>query len=282
MTELVMACIDGSSSSPSVCDYATWASRRLSAPLTFLHVLDHAEYPIEPNLSGSIGLGAREALLEELTALDEQRNRLALEQGKVMLAAAQERAEQAGLQGTLTRQRHGDLVEALQDVQDETRLYVLGREGEHPSANHVGSNLESVVRTLHRPILVTVDEYREPTQVMVAFDGSETMRKGMEMLAKSPLLKGLPIHVVKVGADKSECHEQLAWAHDVLKDAGFDVQTTLLDGEVEATLRSYKEAHQIDLMVMGAYGHSRIREFLVGSNTTKMISRATVPMLLLR
>lgn len=282
MTDLVMACIDGSNSSPSVCDYATWASRRLSAPLTFLHVLDHSEYPIEPNLSGSIGLGAREALLEELTALDEQRNRLALEQGKVMLAGAQERAEQAGLKGTLTRQRHGDLVEALQDVQDETRLFVLGREGEHPSAHHVGSNLESVVRTLHRPILVTVDEYREPTQVMIAFDGSETMRKGMETLAKSPLLKGLPIHVVKVDADKPECHDQLAWAHDVLKDAGFDVQTTLLDGEVEATLRSFKEAHQIDLMVMGAYGHSRIREFLVGSNTTKMISRATVPMLLLR
>ena len=37
-----------------------------------------------------------------------------------------------------------------------------------------------------------------------------------------------------------------------------------------------------DLLVMGAYGHSRIREFFVGSNTTKMISKSHIPLLLLR
>ncbi|KUJ92104.1 MAG: universal stress protein [Pseudomonas sp. 63_8] len=35
----VTACIDGSASAPAVCDYAAWASQRLEAPLTFLHVL---------------------------------------------------------------------------------------------------------------------------------------------------------------------------------------------------------------------------------------------------
>ena len=40
------------------------------------------------NLSGSIGLGANEALLSELAALDEQRSRLALERGRALLAAA--------------------------------------------------------------------------------------------------------------------------------------------------------------------------------------------------
>ncbi|WP_434089266.1 hypothetical protein, partial [Neisseria gonorrhoeae] len=32
-----MACIDNSQSSLAVCDYAAWASQRLSAPLTLLH-----------------------------------------------------------------------------------------------------------------------------------------------------------------------------------------------------------------------------------------------------
>jgi hypothetical protein len=73
----VLACIDGTAVSPAVCDYAAWASLRLEAPLMFLHVLDKSEYPIERNLSGSIGMGSREALLEELAALDEQRGRLA-------------------------------------------------------------------------------------------------------------------------------------------------------------------------------------------------------------
>ncbi|MFC3851308.1 universal stress protein [Salinispirillum marinum] len=282
MTDMVMACIDGSDASPSVCDYATWVARRLNAPLTFLHVLDHSEYPLQSNLSGAIGLGAREALLEELTVLDEQRNKLALEQGKVMLAAAQEQAEAAGIAGTLTRQRHGHLVEALLDVEAETRVFVMGREGEHPAQHHVGSHVENVVRSVHRPILITVSDFRAPSAVMVAFDGSETMRKGMAMIAASPLLQGLPVHVVKVGDDKPACHEQLAWAHDVLQAAGLDVQTTLLQGEVETALAQFKKAHNIDFMVMGAYGHSRIRELLLGSMTTKMIRHADIPMLVLR
>ena len=35
----VLACIDGSPASQAVCDYAAWASRRLDAALTLLHVL---------------------------------------------------------------------------------------------------------------------------------------------------------------------------------------------------------------------------------------------------
>ena len=53
-------------------------------------------------------------------------------------------------------------------------------------------------------------------------------------------------------------------------------------GEVEATLRGYKDEMNIDLLVMGAYGHSRIRHLLVGSTTTSMLRRAGVPVLLLR
>ncbi|TNC83211.1 MAG: hypothetical protein CSH37_15560 [Thalassolituus sp.] len=40
--------------------------------------------------------------------------------------------------------------------------------------------------------------------------------------------------------------------------------------------------HQIDLIVMGAYGHSRIRQFFVGSHTRNMVSHSKVPILLLR
>jgi nucleotide-binding universal stress UspA family protein len=62
----VMACIDGSPQAAAVCDCAAWASRRLGAPLTLLHVLDRQQYPMSGDLSGIIGLGSREFLLQEL------------------------------------------------------------------------------------------------------------------------------------------------------------------------------------------------------------------------
>ena len=53
--------------------------------LTLLHVLDKEKYPASADLSGNIGLGSREHLLEELAMLDAQRAKLALEHGQHML-----------------------------------------------------------------------------------------------------------------------------------------------------------------------------------------------------
>lgn len=284
MSDRVMACIDGSNYAMAVCDYAAWASQRLQAPLTFLHVLDNHPPPDEGNLSGNIGLGSREHLLEELAALDERRARIAQEQGRVMLEAARERAIEDGIAEPHTRQRNGELVETLTELEEETRLLVLGKRGEaaHLASEHIGSNLERVVRALHRPILVVPDAYRLPERVMIAFDGSKTTRKGVELLAESPLFKGLACHVVMVGAEIADVQAQLDWAVRTLEDAGHEVHGAIRAGEVEATLRAYQREHEIDLLVMGAYGHSRIRHLLVGSTTTAMLRNADVPLLLLR
>jgi len=279
-----MACIDGSPSAAAVCDCAAWASLQLDAPLILLHVLDQQQYPAAGNLSGIIGLGSREYLLEELAALDEKRSKLALEEGRMMLDAAKQRAITAGVAQPEVRQRHGDLVESLRDLESDTRLVVIGKQGED-SGNDlqlIGSQLESVIRTLHRPILVTSARFSAPTRIMLAFDGSATTRKGVEMLASSPLFKGIPIHLVMVGADTGDNRALLGSAGETLTAAGFEVHTAIRAGEVEPTLHAYQAEQGIDLLVMGAYGHSRIRQFLVGSTTTSMIRSATTPLLLLR
>lgn len=280
----VMACIDGSPSAAAVCDCAAWASQRLDAPLTLLHVLDQQQYPATGNLSGIIGLGSREYLLEELAALDEKRSKLALEEGRVMLDAARQRVITAGVAQPDVRQRHGDLVEVVRELEADIRLLVLGKQGEDSGTDlHlIGSQLESVIRTLHRPILVTPASFSAPTRIMLAFDGSATTRKGVEMIASSPLLRGIPVHLVMVGDDSADSRALLDSARDTLTAAGFDAQTAIRSGEVEATLHAYQAEQGIDLLVMGAYGHSRIRQFLVGSTTTSMIRSATTPLLLLR
>jgi nucleotide-binding universal stress UspA family protein len=277
----VIACIDGTDVSTAVCDYGAWASLRLEAPLEFLHVLEKSEYPEQSNLSGNIGLGSREALLEELAELDEKRGKLALEQGKLMLEAAEMRAVSDGVGNPTSRQRHGSLVETLAEMEEEIRLLVLGKHDEH-LGTHVGSRMENVVRTMHRPILITTAEFKVPQRVMVAFDGSETTRKGVEMIASSQLFCGLPCHLVMVGANTEAHREQLEWARSTLKCAGFDTYASIIEGDVERTLCDYRAANEIDMLVMGAYGHSVIRRFLVGSTTTSVMRNASVPVLLLR
>ena len=279
----ILACIDGSILSTAVCDAGAWASERLEAPLLLLHALEKTESP-EGNFAGNIGLGSREALLEELTALDEQRSKLALEHGKHMLEQAEARAKEDGAVNIKCMQRHGNLVETLLDMEESTRLYVMGRSGEtHESIAHsIGSHLESIVRAVHRPILITLPEFRAPQSFMVAYDGSESVENALTSITDTPLLKGLPCHLVMVGEASAERTQQMQIAAERLEAAGHEVIRSFLDGDVLVKLQSYQQRHQIELMVMGAYGHSRIRQFFVGSTTRKMIAQSDIPLLVLR
>lgn len=284
MSDRVFAAIDGSQYSESICDYAVWAAKALGAPLSFIHTLDNHAQVAEPDLTGNLGLGTREHLLEKLSDIEEQRAKVAREQGRYMLDAAKARAIEAGITDPLCLQRNGTLVETLVENEKEMRLLVLGKRGEtaHQASGHLGSNLERVVREMHRPLLMVPKQFTQPKNVMMAFDGSKTARKGIEMLAKSPLFEGAACHVVIVGAETAENRSQLEWAIDVLESAGHHAEGAIRAGEVEETLRAYKQKHGIDLLVMGAYGHSRIRHLLIGSTTTAMLRNAHLPVLILR
>lgn len=279
----ILACIDGSILSTAVCDAGAWASNRLNAPLLLLHALEKTESP-EGNFSGNIGLGSREALLEELTALDEQRSKLALEHGKQMLEQAEARAKEDGAVDIKRMQRHGNLVETLIELEESTRLYVMGRSGEtHENIAHsIGSHLESIVRAVHRPILIALPEFSAPESFMVAYDGSESVENALGRIADSPLLQGLPCHLVMVGDASAEHKQQMQSAAERLDTAGYEVTQSFLEGDVQSSLQGYQQRNQIDLMVMGAYGHSRIRQFFVGSTTRKMIGQSDIPLLVLR
>lgn len=280
----IVGCIDGSAASGAVCDYTAWASKRLQDPVMLFHVLDHSRYPTEPDLAGSIGLGSREHLLEELAQLDQQRSKLALEQGHHMLQAAEQRLRERGVEDVRQRQRHGDLADSLLAIEPETRLLVMGIHGESSSGreSHIGSQLETVIRSLHRPIMLVPDEFTEPRSAMLAFDGSDTAFKGVELLASSPVFRDFPLHLVMVGPDTSDRWEQLKQAEAKLAAAGAEVHLAIRAGDVEKTLHAYQEEQGIDLLVMGAYGHSRIRQFLVGSTTTNMLRTTRTPLVILR
>lgn len=280
----VVACIDGSRAAPAVCDYAAWASKHMDVPLMLLHVLDEERYPVAPDLAGNIGLGSREHLLEELADLDQQRSKLALEQGHHLLEQAEQRVAESDLTGVIRRQRHGDLTDSLLAVEDQTRLLVMGLHGESSSDRdlHIGSQLETVIRSLHRPILLVPDEFTRPRSAMLAFDGSNTAFRSVELLAGSPVIKGMPLHIVMVGPETSDRWEQLKRAQSMLSAPGTDIQLAIRAGDVEPALHEYQQEHDIDMLVMGAYGHSRIRQFLVGSTTTTMLKTAEKPLVILR
>jgi nucleotide-binding universal stress UspA family protein len=280
----VVACIDGSEAALAVCDYSAWASQRMGAPLMLLHVLDEEKYPARTDMSGSIGLGSREQLQEELVSLDQERSKLALKHGHVLLDEAEKRVLADGMDKAAKRQRHDDLASSLVELEADSQLFVMGLHGESSAAagRHVGSQLETVIRSVHRPILMVPDEYVQPRSAMLAFDGSATAFRSIELLSATPVFRGMPLHLVLVGADTADHQEQLKRAKRLLSEQGSEIHLAIRQGDVEQTLHAYQEEHNVDILIMGAYGHSRIRQFLVGSTTTRMLETAKKPLVILR
>ena len=95
MTELI-ALVDGSTYSTSVCDHAAWIAGRIDASVTVAHILRPRE-GVKSDLSGNIGLGARTALLEELAELDAAKSRLGQKRGRAILEDAKARIEADGI-----------------------------------------------------------------------------------------------------------------------------------------------------------------------------------------
>ncbi len=281
----VLACVDQSHFADYVADYAAWAAGRMDAPLEFLHILDrHPEVAIGNDHSGAIGIGAQETLLTKLSAEDEARSRSAREQGRLFLNRLRERAIAAGIEAPDIRQRRGALEQTLVEQAEGVRLFVLGRRGESAETTQrdLGRNVEQMVRALHRPILAVTEGFKEPKRAMVAFDGKAVTRKGVEMLATSPLFQGLPVHLLMSGKERKDAAKQLDWAKTTLEAAGIDAPATMIPGDAERIIARYAQEQDIDILIMGAYAHSPLRSLLFGSKTSDLLRSAKIPTLLLR
>jgi nucleotide-binding universal stress UspA family protein len=280
-----LACIDGSAISEAVCDYAAWIAQRIDIPLKLLHTIEHVDTADTADLSGNIGLGSQEHLLEELTALEQQRSKLLLHQGKLILDAAKQRVTQAGVANVVTNQRHGSLTESLIDLEDKINLLVLGVRGQaHENRDgQLGAQLESVIRSLHRPILVVNGPFITPQQIMLAYDGSEAAEKAVDMVASNPLYKGLTCHLVCVNKNQDTAQSLLESASKKISSSGgVELITQKLTGKAEQALCDYQDTHNIDMTIMGAYSHTRLHDWLLGSFTANMLVNSHKPLLLLR
>lgn len=284
MTNL-MALIDGSAYSRSVCEHAGWFAKRSGGAVEVVHVLGRHDVSSQPeNLSGNIGLGARTALLEELAELDAKNARLSQQRGRAILDDARDLVLASGASQVTTRLRHGDIVETVEDLEAEADMIVIGKRGEASAFNklHLGSNLERVVRSSHRPVLVASRAFQPVRRILVAFDGGPSVIKAVGEIARSKVFADLDCELLNVGSETSQPGLQMKTSASLLRDAGYTVETRFESGQPEAVIARAIETDACDLMIMGAFGHSRIRNLIIGSTTTEMIRSCKVPLLLFR
>ena len=117
---------------------------------------------------------------------------------------------------------------------------------------------------------------------VLAYDGGVSANKALSYIANEPLLRGLSCHLLKIGPESTENRSTLMTAATTLSQAGFQLEAQLLPGQPDEVIASYVQENNIDLLVMGAYGHSRLRLLFIGSTTSSMLQSCQIPVLLFR
>lgn len=281
MQRHILACLDPSAYGVSVIDLTAWVANRLSASVELLHVIQRKDaVAARGDHSGAIGLGVKSGLLEELTRIDQAEGKVAIEHGRAILADAEARLRGAGITAIKPLMRHGSIVETIIEREANATVVIIGKRGsDHQFApDHIGSNIERVVRASAKPVLIASREGKTPESAVIAYDGSASANRAVERVAASPLFADLPLHIVTAGKDDAAHRAKLAPALARLAHA----TPHIVDGSPEKVIAGLVETLGDTMLVMGAYGHSPLRTLIVGSTTTAMIRTVHVPVLLVR
>jgi len=277
----ILTCTDGSLYAPSIYQHTAWAAERSGASIHVLHVIERDTSRARKDFSGSIGFDAKAELLEELASLDESHARVARLRGKAILEDAE---KQLTGHEVKTTQRHGSVVETLEEFEVGAGMIVIGKRGEQAdfSKGHLGSNLERVVRSAKIPVMVAAREFKPIEKFLLAFDGGPSALKAVHHIATQPLWKGLECHLVMCGKQDRDNEIALEHAATSLRGGGFAVIADLIAGDPDEVIAREVSGRGIDLLVMGAYGHSRVRNLILGSTTTHLIRTCHIPIILFR
>ena len=280
----ILVCTDGSAYAQVCCQYANWLAGRTGAKIDLLYLTDirQFEVPFIADLSGSLGIQPYQDIISQLQEL-EHKKALMIEESSRKVFETNEPGNEVNF-----HHRTGLLVDCLEDFEPDVDLVMLGKRGENANfaTAHLGSTMERVLRASKKPCLVTSRKYREIRKILLAYDGGQSCRKALQYLTISGLeaMGKFQLHIVTVVENGNEAFAQknLSEAETVAKAAGYEPTCKMLHGHVEETLSDYVEGECIDLLAMGAYGHSRIRYLLIGSTTTATLRSCKIPVLCFR
>lgn len=283
--ESIVAFLDAPNTIKSILDSSIWAAQRLHSPIALLY--SRPDLQVVNRLKGHANIPehsiktktASQLTVEQPTncQLVECLKGLAYDnQGEQLLQSAGIYCnEHFCKEPVYFINRHCSMSESLDYVDTSASLIITG----HMLTCEL--NLANFIRPSHRPILVVADSFVTPSSALLAFDNKPTCHRLVDWLIQSSLLRGMTLHVVMVAEDTPSNQDALRETYAKLTQAGYKCKKHLIySRHVASALLSYQHDHKLDMLISGAFGQSRLREWLQGSNTEQLLQGSETPYLL--
>lgn len=280
MVKNILIPVDGSDYGKTAIAYGIAIAPKLGAQLTGLHVVDVRlmQGPVFTDISGSIGLPPYQEFLPAIESGLEAR-------AEAILQEFRRQCESAGIHPE-TKKITGVIDETIiEEGRKCCDWILLAQRGEHfhiGGGAILGSTAQSVVRRSGKPVLVTPEHFRNINRMGLAYDGSPPACNAMKLAADLSVRAAWPLSVVIITDDQSVGDKLIKEAEAFLRSSTADVSIVVRKGKEDKELLKFIGEDAVDLLVMGAYGHNRLRELLLGSTTSAVIRKSRIPVLLTR
>jgi len=280
MVSNILIPTDGSDFGKTAIAYGIYFAKKLDVGLIGLHVMDVRllQGPVFTDISGSIGLPPYQEFLPAIESSLDAKAESILKEFREQCEAANIHPETKKITGVIDE----TIIEEGRKCCD---WILLAQRGEHfhiDGGAILGSTAQSVVRHSGKPVLVTPEHFREIKNMGLAYDGSGPAQSALKLAAEMSVHAAWPLSVVIITDDKSLGAQLSEKATELLKPTRAESTILILKGKEDKELLKFVREGAVDLLVMGAYGHNRLREMFLGSTTSAVIRKSTIPVLLTR
>jgi nucleotide-binding universal stress UspA family protein len=279
MVKSILLAVDGSAFTDPVLQYGMFLSKKFDAQLRVLSVIDIRifEWAVAIGVEGF-------APIIPTSGYQEESQKLLEEKAKEVLNKTEKILQKNNLQFILEKES-GNPVDIICDKARLVDLVIMGARGEFAkwSDKMLGATLEATTRLSIKPIFISPKEYSEIKKILVAYDGSENASKALNLAAFFASEIKLPLIVLNVNDSDEEGKRYLEEAREYLEP--YDIQQIdekVIDGEPSDMIVQVAKDGGANLIVMGSYGHSRIREAILGSVTVQTMRKSAFPVLMAR
>ena len=279
MIKTILIPVDGSANSATAVDYGIYIAPKLDASLSGLHVIDIylIQGPMMTDVSATVGMPPYDGFFEAVeTSLKEKAD--------YVLKNFEDRCRAAGV-ACGTKKNIGKISDTIVEEAEGADLILMAKKGEHfhlKEGGLIGSVAEVVIRHSGKPVMVIPESFREIESMGLAYDGSVPARKALELSLNISEKAKWPITVLIISADAAKAADLSAQVEDMAQKGLADCEVIISTGREADEILKFIAEGPVELMVMGAYGHNRLRQLLLGSTTSHVIHRSPIPVLLIR
>jgi nucleotide-binding universal stress UspA family protein len=279
MVKSILLTIDGSTYSEGVLQYGIELAKKFKAYLRVLTVVDIRFF------ESTIAIGVEGfAPILPSASYQEDSQKLLNEKADEILKKVEEILKSKKVQFSIQKES-GNPVDVICEKSRLVDLVIMGARGEFErwSDKMLGTTLEATSRLNIKPILVTPKKYQDIKKILIAYDGSNNSIKALTFGAFFSTVLQADVILLNVKNSDEISKEIIQEAKEYLSNYEIPaIEEKIVEGEPTEKIVEVANTTNSNLIIMGAYGHSRIREAILGSTTVQVMRKATMPILMSR